>query len=384
MSATAPDRVRHESFQPPTRLLVGPGPSNVDPRVLEAMSKPMISHLDPIFWERMLVMSDMIGTIYGRTDGASLCLSASGTSGMEAGIVNLVAPGDTVVAASAGFFGNRIIEMLRRRGANIVEVTAPFGQHVPNDQILDALANNPNAVMVCVVYAETSTGVAHPIQELGEAMRAANTDALLYTDCVTAIGGMSIEADAWGIDYAYGCSQKCIAAPPGLSPITISSRAIERLGRDNMPVPYSLDLAALIKHWIDRPITYHHTTPNLQYYALDEALRLSLEEGLDARYARHAEAGTYLQAGFRERGFGLLADPAYQLAQLTAVLVPDGIDGKAVQGTLLNTHNIEIGGGLGPTAPPIWRIGMMGVNANQETADRVLAAFDAVLPTGAH
>ncbi len=384
MSATAPDRVRHESFQPPTRLLVGPGPSNVDPRVLEAMSKPMISHLDPIFWERMLVMSDMIGTIYGRTDGASLCLSASGTSGMEAGIVNLVAPGDTVVAASAGFFGNRIIEMLRRRGANIVEVTAPFGQHVPNDQILDALANNPNAVMVCVVYAETSTGVAHPIQELGEAMRAANTDALLYTDCVTAIGGMPIEADAWGIDYAYGCSQKCIAAPPGLSPITISSRAIERLGRDNMPVPYSLDLAALIKHWIDRPITYHHTTPNLQYYALDEALRLSLEEGLDARYARHAEAGTYLQAGFRERGFGLLADPVYQLAQLTAVRVPDGIDGKAVQGTLLNTHNIEIGGGLGPTAPPIWRIGMMGVNANRETADRVLAAFDDVLPTDAH
>ncbi len=384
MSATAPDRVRHESFQPPTRLLVGPGPSNVDPRVLEAMSKPLISHLDPVFWERMLVMSDMIGTIYGRTDGVSLCLSASGTSGMEAGIVNLVAPGDTVVAASAGFFGNRIIEMLRRRGANIVELTAPFGQHVPNDQILDALANNPNAVMVCVVYAETSTGVAHPIQELGEAMRAANTDALLYTDCVTAIGGMPIEADAWGIDYAYACSQKCIAAPPGLSPITISSRAIERLGRDNMPVPYSLDLAALIKHWVDRPITYHHTTPNLQYYALDEALRLSLEEGLDARYARHAEAGTYLQAGFRERGFGLLADPAYQLAQLTAVLVPDGIDGKAVQGTLLNTHNIEIGGGLGPTAPPIWRIGMMGVNANQETADRVLAAFDAVLPTGAH
>ncbi len=348
------------------------------------MSKPMISHLDPIFWERMLVMSDMIGTIYGRTDGASMCLSASGTSGMEAGIVNLVAPGDTVVAASAGFFGNRIIEMLRRRGANIVEVTAPFGQHVPNDQILNALANNPNAVMVCVVYAETSTGVAHPLQELGEAMRAANTDALLYTDCVTAIGGMPIEADAWGIDYAYGCSQKCIAAPPGLSPITISSRAMERLGRDNMPVPYSLDIAALIKHWIDRPITYHHTTPNLQYYALDEALRLSLEEGLDARYARHAEAGTYLQAGFRQRGFDLLADPAYQLAQLTAVRVPDGIDSKAVQGTLLNTHNIEIGGGLGPTAPPIWRIGMMGANANQETADRVLAAFDDVLPTGAH
>ena len=329
-------------------------------------------------------MAEMISRYYGREDGVSMTLSMSGTSGMEAGILNLVAPGETVIAASGGFFGNRIQEMLRRRGANLVALNVPFGRHVPNEEILDALSANPQAVMVCVVHAETSTGVAHPVQELGEAMRAAGSDALLYVDCVTSIGAMPIEADAWGIDYAYACSQKALAAPPGLSPITVSARAQERLGRNGMPVPYSMDIAELVKYWADRPMTYHHTTPNLGYYALDEALRLGLEEGLENRFARHADAGAYIQAGFRERGFDLLADPACQLAQLSAVCVPDGIDGKAIQTQLLNEHGIEVGGGLGPTAPPIWRVGMMGVNANRETADRVLAAFDKVLPNGAH
>ncbi len=385
MSATAPAPAASiDAFAPPERLLAGPGPSNVDPRALAAMERPLISHLDPVFWDRLPILAEMIGRYYGRVDGASLCLSASGTSGMEAGILNLVAPGDTVIAASAGFFGNRIIEMLRRRGAEIVEVRAPFGRHVPNDEIMAAVAAHPHAVMVCVVYAETSTGVQHPLAELGALLRASDADALLFADCVTAIGGIPIEADAWGVDYAYACSQKCLAAPPGLSPITLSSRAIERLGRDGMPVPYSLDLAEHLRYWADRPMTYHHTTPNLQYYALDEALRLGIEEGLEARFARHAAAGAHLQTGFRERGFDLLADPARQLPQLTAVRVPDGVDGKAVQAELLNGHGIEVGGGLGPDAPPIWRIGMMGVNADPAVADRILSAFDAIMPAGAH
>ena len=385
MSATAPEPTTiPATYQPPTRLLAGPGPSNVDPRVLAAMDKPLVSHLDPDFWDRLPILAEMVSAYYGRRDGASLVLSMSGTSGMEAGILNLVAPGDTVIAASGGFFGNRIQEMLRRRGANLIALDAPFGRHVPNDEILSALEAHPETAMVCVVYAETSTGVAHPLQELGEAMRALDSDALLYADCVTAIGAIPIEADAWGVDYAYACSQKALAAPPGLSPVTLSARAIERLGRDGMPVPYSMDLAELLKYWVDRPMTYHHTTPNLGYYALDEALRLGLEEGLEERIARHADAGAYIQAGFRDRGFDMLADPACQLPQLSAVRVPEGIDGKAVQSTLLNEHGIEVGGGLGPTAPPIWRVGMMGVNANRETADRVLAAFDAVLPNGAH
>lgn len=385
MSATAPQHMSiPEPYEPPTRLLAGPGPSNVDPRVLAAMDKPLVSHLDPDFWARLPVLAEMVSAYYGRADGASLVLSMSGTSGMEAGILNLVAPGDTVIAASGGFFGNRIQEMLRRRGANVVALSAPFGRHVPNDEILEALGRHPEAAMVCVVHSETSTGVRHPLGELGEAMRALDADALLYADCVTSIGAIPIEADAWGVDYAYACSQKALAAPPGLSPITLSTRAIERLGRDGMPVPYSMDLAELLRYWADRPMTYHHTTPNLAYYALDEALRLGLEEGLEERFARHADAGAHLQAGFRERGFDLLADPACQLPQLTAVRVPEGIDGKAVQGRLLQEHGIEVGGGLGPTAPPIWRVGMMGVNATRETADRVLAAFDAVLPNGAH
>lgn len=385
MSATAPTPATAiPAFDPPARLLAGPGPSNVDPRVLAAMDRPLISHLDPVFWDRLPVIAEMIGRFYGRTDGASLCLSASGTSGMEAGILNLVAPGDTVVAASAGFFGNRIIEMLRRRGADIVEVRAAYGRHVPNGEIMAAVEAHPRAVMVCVVHAETSTGVEHPIAELGAMLRASTSDALLFADCVTALGGIPVEADACGIDYAYSCSQKCLAAPPGLSPITLSARAIERLGRDGMPVPYSLDLSEHLRYWADRPMTYHHTTPNLQYYALDEALRLGLEEGLEERFARHAAAGAHLQSGFRARGFDLLADPARQLPQLTAVRVPEGVDGKAVQAELLNAHGIEVGGGLGPDAPPIWRIGMMGVNADPTVADRVLAAFDAVLPTGAH
>jgi alanine-glyoxylate transaminase/serine-glyoxylate transaminase/serine-pyruvate transaminase len=269
------------------------------------MKKPLVSHLDPNFWDRLPILAEMIAAYYGRQDGVSMTLSMSGMSGMEAGLLNLVAPGETVIAASGGFFGNRIQEMVRRRGANLVALDAPFGRHVPNDEILAALEQHPEAVMVCVVYAETSTGVAHPLQQLGEAMRALGSDALLFADCVTAIGAMPIEADAWGVDYAYGCSQKALAAPPGLSPITISNRAIERLGRNGMPVPYSMDIAELIKYWVDRPMTYHHTTPNLGYYALDEALRLGLEEGLQNRFDRHADAGAYIQAGFRERGFDL-------------------------------------------------------------------------------
>lgn len=383
MSVPASTAASPESaFQPPERLLAGPGPSNVDPRVLAAMGKPVISHLDPVFWDELLALGELIGRVYQREDGVSLCLSQTGTSGMEAGIVNLVEPGDTVIAASSGFFGNRIVEMLRRRGAEIVELREDFGRHVPNERILATLAEHPDAVMVCVVHAETSTGVAHPVAELGTAMRASGTDALLFTDCVTALGGIRVAVDEDGVDYAYSCSQKCLAAPAGLSPITISNRALERMRARTTPVPYALDLLEHLRYWFDRPVTYHHTTPNVLYYALDAALRILLDEGLEASWARHAEVGGYLQDGFRARGFDLLADPAYQLPQLTAVRVPDGVDGKAIQGQLLERFSIEVGGGLGPDAPPIWRIGMMGYNCNRETADRVLEAFDAVLPSG--
>jgi alanine-glyoxylate transaminase/serine-glyoxylate transaminase/serine-pyruvate transaminase len=245
---------------------------------------------------------------------------------------------------------------------------------------MEALAANPDARIVSVVHAETSTGAEFPVAELAEAMRASGSEALLYVDCVTSLGGQQVEAEAWGIDYGYSCSQKALGCPPGIAPVTISERAVAAMQRRQAPVPYYYDFEELSKYWIDRPITYHHTMPILQYYALYTGIRLALEEGLDARWARNADAGRYFQDEIRSRGYELLADPDHQLVELTAVKVPEGVDGKEIQGRILREHGIEVGGGLGPTAPPIWRIGLMGVNATRETADRVLGAFDAVLP----
>ncbi len=366
------------ALDPGTRLLCGPGPSNVHPKVLEAMQKPILGHLDPDFCDILLDLVELEKAVYRRPDGLTLALSASGTSGMEAGIASLLEPDDTVIVGHAGFFGARIVEIARRYGAGVVEVAAPLGQHATIDRILDALKQNPAARMVAVVHAETSTGVAYPLKELAGALR--GSDVLLYADCVTSLGGQELEPELWGIDYAYSCSQKALGCPPGLSPVSLSERALERIRARKQPVPFSFDFELLAKYWIDRPVTYHHTLPILQYYALYEGLRLCLEEGMEARWARHADAGTYLQEKLRERGYEPLAEPDHQLAQLTAVKVPEGVDGKEIQTRLLREHGIEVGGGLGPSAPPIWRIGLMGVNANRETADRVLEAFDKVLP----
>ncbi len=366
-----------DPLSPPTRLLCGPGPSNVHPKVLEAMQQPMLGHLDPVFHAELEELVAMLKLAYRRDDGLTLSLSASGTSGMEAGIASLTEPGDTVIIGVAGFFGARIVEIAKRHGANVVEVAVELGQVVPNERIMEELERHPETTLVAVVHAETSTGARHPVAELADLMRGSR--ALLMVDCVTSLGGIELEAGKWGLDYCYSCSQKCLGAPPGLSPVSLSERALERIAARKTPVNYSFDFTLLRKYWIDRPAVYHHTMPILQYYALYEAVRLTLEEGLEARWARHAAAGEHFQAGMRERGFDLLADPAHQLPQLTAVRVPEGIDGKAVQARLLNEQNIEVGGGLGPTAPPIWRVGLMGTNANIETADRLLEAFDSVV-----
>jgi alanine-glyoxylate transaminase/serine-glyoxylate transaminase/serine-pyruvate transaminase len=369
-----------EPLQPPTRLLCGPGPSNVHPDVLAAMSKPILGHLDPEFWAIATEISTMLGQVYGRADGFTLALSASGTSGMEAGVQALLEPGDTAIVGVGGFFGNRLAELVRRHGATLVEVRVPYGEMVPNEDLVAALDAHPEASLVAVVYAETSTGVAHDLAGLGAAL--AGRDVLLLADCVTAIGGMPIDVDGWGVDYAYGCTQKCLGAPPGISPVTLSERALARIERRTTPTSLSFDFTALRRYWEARPAVYHHTLPILQMYALHEALRLALDEGLEARYARHAAAGDHLQATLRARGLDLLADPAHQLAQLTAPRVPAGIVGADVQRRLLFEQGIEIGGGLGPDAPAIWRIGLMGVNAEIATADRVADALHAALADG--
>jgi alanine-glyoxylate transaminase/serine-glyoxylate transaminase/serine-pyruvate transaminase len=269
------------------------------------------------------------------------------------------------------------VEIARRLGAEVVPVEADWGEHVPNDRLLSALEEHPDARLVCVVHAETSTGVQHPLAELGAALR--DRDVLLMADCVTSLGGIELDVDAWGIDFAYSCTQKCVGAPPGMSPVAVSDRAMERIAARTHPVSYSLDLQLLRDYWVKRPLVYHHTAPILHIYALYEALREVAVEGLPARWDRHMDAGRYLQEQIRARGLELLAEPDHQLPQLTAVRVPEGVDGKGVQMRMLRNHNIEIGGGLGPAAPDMWRLGLMGYNARRDIADQLLAALDDVL-----
>jgi alanine-glyoxylate transaminase/serine-glyoxylate transaminase/serine-pyruvate transaminase len=365
-------------LNPPERLLCGPGPSNVAPAALAAMQRPLLGHLDP---DLHVIMTELVGLLrsayQAESAGLVLPLQATGTSGMEAGLAHLLEPGETAIIGVNGFFGRRIVEIARRLGAEVVEVPADWGEHVPNHRLLEALDAHPGARLLAVVHAETSTGSQHPLAELGAELR--GRDVLLMADCVTSLGGVELDFDGWGIDYAYSCTQKCLAAPPGMSPVAVSERAMERIRARTHPVSYSLDLLLLERYWVERPAVYHHTAPVLHIYALYEALREVAGEGLKGRWARHQQAGNHLQSELVSRGLELLAEPEHQLAPLTAVRVPEGIDGKAVQTRLLREHGIEIGGGLGPAAPAMWRIGLMGYNARIEVADRVLDALDAVL-----
>jgi alanine-glyoxylate transaminase/serine-glyoxylate transaminase/serine-pyruvate transaminase len=341
------------------------------------MRAPMLGHLDPMFQDLLLDLIRMLRAVYRVQDGVTLPLQATGMSGMEMGIASLVEPGDVVIVGHAGFFGNRIAQMASRYGARVVEVTGAWGEVVPPDALLEALEQQPEARLLAVVHAETSTGAQYPLAELGAALR--GRDTLLFADCVTSLGGIPLAFSEWGVDFAYSCTQKALGAPPGMSPVAFSDRALQRARSNPRPAPFSFDVDLLLDYWVTRPVTYHHTAPILQIYALYEALRHTLEEGLEARWARHELAGRHFQAAIRERGLELLADPDYQLPHLTAVRVPNGLDGKRVQHRLLFEHGIELGGGLGPDAPAMWRIGLMGPNASVEVADRVLAALDTVL-----
>jgi alanine-glyoxylate transaminase/serine-glyoxylate transaminase/serine-pyruvate transaminase len=365
------------TLQPPERLLCGPGPSNVDPDVVDAMTRPMLGHLDPDLHDILLEVVDLLRQVYRMPDGLVLPLHCTGTAGMETGIVNLLEPDDTAIVAECGFFGRRISEIARRHGVNVVSVEADWGECVSNDALMDALSSHPEARLMAVVHAETSTGVEHPLAELGAALR--GSDTLLMADCVTSLGGVPLDIGAWGVDFAYSCTQKCLAAPPGMSPLAVSERAMERIRARRTPVPFSFDLLLLERYWVERPAAYHHTAPILGIYALHEALRRVLAEGLEARWARHADAAAFLRQELEQHGLEVLAEPGHRLAPLTAVRVPEGVDGKAVQQRLLRGHGIEVGGGLGPAAPAMWRIGLMGTNASRVVAGRVLDALFAEL-----
>ena len=362
----------------PDRILLGPGPSNVHPRVLQAMLTPMLGHLDPDFSPVIDHIHEMLCLVLGTSCNVTFPLPATGTAGMEAAFCNVVEPGDRVIVAVNGFFGARMVEIASRCGANVHRIDVPWGKPVLPEIIDEALKTQGKVKAVGVVHAETSTGVLSPIKEIAPVVH--NHDALLIVDAVTSLGGVEFYMEDWDLDICYGASQKCLGAPPGLAPISIGPRALEAIKNRQTPVQsFYLDLLTLQNYWSERRM-YHHTSPILMLYAFREALRLLLEEGLENRWQRHARHAAALRAGLDAMGLELFADPAYSLDPLTTIVVPDSIDAAQVQRQLYQTYSIEIGGGLGDVQGKIWRIGLMGESCKASNVLLVLSALEHLLP----
>lgn len=356
------------------RHLFGPGPSNPYPEATAALGQPLLGHLDPAFLRTIDETCDMLRTVWGTTNARTLPLSATGSAGMEAAFVNTVHEGDVVVVAVNGLFGQRMCDVAARCGATVVPVDHEWGTPVDVERVLAA---HDSPAIIAAVHAETSTGVLSDIAALG----AAKGDALLVADAVTSIGGIELEADAWGVDVGYAGTQKCLGVAPGLAPFTINDRAFER--RVEKPRSWYLDLGMLGGYVGEAEgkgqRTYHHTAPVAMVASLHAGLARILEEGLDAVHARHHEAGLLLQKGLVEMGLELFAQEGSRLPQLTTVKVPEGVDSAAVRGKLLERFDIEIGAGAGEYAASVWRIGLMGRNATPAGALLVLAALRDVL-----
>jgi len=359
----------------PDRLLLGPGPSNVSDEVRAALARPLIGHLDPAFLALLDEIQVMLRRIFKSESAFAFPLSGTGSAGMEACLVNLLEPGETALVAVNGVFGERISAIAERAGARVVRVEAEMGHAVPVEKLLAEIGARRPA-LVALVHAETSTGVEQPIAEVARAARAAG--ALVLVDCVTSLSGIDVRFDDWQIDAAYSGTQKCLACPPGLSPIALGPRALARLERRSRPVQsWYLDFS-LIGRYLGASRVYHHTAPISMIYGLHAALERVLAEGLDARFARHRAASQRLVAGLEARGFRMLVAPGLRLPMLNAVTppVPDEAD---LRRKLLDRHGIEVGGGLGKLAGRVWRIGLMGENARPEVVDRLLGALDALL-----
>jgi alanine-glyoxylate transaminase / serine-glyoxylate transaminase / serine-pyruvate transaminase len=360
------------------RHLFGPGPCNPYPEATAALGLPLLGHLDPEFLRVMDETCAMLREVWGTSSARTLPLSATGSAGMEASFVNTVGPGDVVVVAVNGLFGQRMCDVAARCGAEVVAVEHEWGTPVDPQRVVDA---HPSPKVVAAVHAETSTGVRSDIAALGEALRSSRPDALLVVDAVTSIGGIELCADDWGVDVGYAGTQKCLGVAPGLAPFTINDRAFAR--RIEHPQSWYLDLG-LLGGYVGEASgkggrTYHHTAPVAMVVSLHAALVRILDEGLPAVWARHAEAGQQLQAGLQEMGLELFAQDGYRLPELTTVRVPDGVDSATVRKVLLERHNIEIGSGAGEFASSVWRIGLMGHNARPDAVLLILAALKEAL-----
>ncbi len=363
---------------PPLRLLLGPGPSPVSPRVLRAMSTPLLGHLDPKFLEIMNEVQAQLRAVFRTQNPFTIAVSGTGSAGMEAALVNLLEPGDTAIVVVAGVFGKRMTDIVGRAGAKLVQIEVPWGQVADPGRIEDALRKEGKAKVVALVHAETSTGAQQPMDGLGKLAHAHG--ALLVVDTVTSLGGVPVDVDAWEADAVYSGTQKCLSCPPGLSPLTLSPRALDAVKTRKTKVQsWYLDAGMVADYWAEGKRVYHHTAPISMVYALREALRIVLEEGLEARFARHRRHSAALMAGVAALGCAPQAQEGHRLPSLNCITVPAGVDEAAVRKTLLSQHDIEIGGGLGPLAGKVWRIGLMGEGSRQESVLAVLAALEQAL-----
>ena len=364
-------------LQPEARLLLGPGPSSVHPRVLQAMTLPVMGHLDPDFFQVMNDIGDMLREVYHTSNVMTMPVSATGTGAMETACVNILEPGDTMVVCRNGYFGIRLGNIAQRCGARVFEVDTPWGKPVDPQALDDELSRHSKVKAVGVVHAETSTGVLTPLPEILEVIR--KHGALSIVDAVTSLGGHDMQVDEWGIDVCYSGTQKCLGAPPGLAPITLSEGAMQSVKARETPVQsFYFNLQDLESYW-GQSRSYHHTAPISMTYALREALRMMMEEGIGSRINRHAKAAAALRAGLEALGLELLADPDYRLNPLTTVRIPDGIDDATVRAALLNEYAIEIGGGLGEFRGKAWRIGLMGDSARDRNVLALLSALEQLL-----
>jgi len=368
----------YEDLKPSVRLLLGPGPSNVHPRVLRAMATPLVGHLDPDFLRIMDRTQALLRGVMQTNNRLTIPVSATGSAGMEAAFCNVIEPGDAVLIGVNGVFGTRMCDVAERCGATVHRLEAGWGEVFDPQQVADALARQPVKV-VALVHAETSTGAWQPLEEMGAVVH--EQGALLLVDAVTSLGGCPVKVDEWGIDVCYSGTQKCLSCPPGLAPLSLNEQALKVVHERKTKVQsWYLDLNLVEKYWGDDR-TYHHTAPVSMIYALYEALRLIHEEGLEARFHRHERNHRALVAGLEAMGLSMHVPADHRLWMLNTVCVPEGVDEARVRKRLLQEFNIEIGGGLGDLKGKVWRVGLMGESSQPNSVLLFLSALEHVLTT---
>ena len=364
-------------LQPPQKVLLGPGPSTVHPRVLQALSLPVMGHLDPAFFQVMDDVCEMLCMVFHTENTMTVPISSTGTGAMETACANIIEPGDSVLICRNGYFGIRLGDIAERCGATVHLMDTPWGKAVDPQMLKDELKNHPGLKAVGVVHAETSTGVLSDIKELIDVIHEAG--ALAIVDAVTSLGGHEVRMDDWGMDVCYSATQKCLGAPPGLAPISLSAAAMDVVAKRPTKVQsFYFNLKDLEAYW-NQTRAYHHTSPINMTYALREALRMMMEEGQENRINRHARVAAALRAGAEALGLSLLAEEGHRLNPLTTLSIPQGIEDAKVRRALLNGYDIEIGGGLGEFAGKAWRVGLMGESARERNVFALLSALETIL-----